>query len=82
MQQPDIAPVKVCELTFPMILYFDLVSSSGDTVNTVLYAMLSKFRKRMAFWKVPSLAVRPFGKSNMYMKMGMERWWNDTDRGN
>jgi hypothetical protein len=26
--------------------------------------------------------VCPSGKSNMYMKMSMEHWWNDTDRGN
>jgi hypothetical protein len=27
------------------------------------------------------LPVFPPGKSNMWMKMNMERWWNDTDRG-
>jgi hypothetical protein len=42
MQQPDIAPVKVGELTFPMILDLDVVNNSGDTVNTVLCAVLYK----------------------------------------
>jgi hypothetical protein len=26
--------------------------------------------------------VRRSGKSNRYIKMIMEHWWNDTDRGN
>jgi hypothetical protein len=25
--------------------------------------------------------ICPSGKSNMQMKMSVERWWNDTDRG-
>ena len=30
----------------------------------------------------PGLALLRVAMLSVYMKVGMERWWNDTDRGN
>ena len=45
--------------------------------------MRPEFRNSIALCKVPSLCqFFPSGKRNMWVKMNMERWWNDTDREN
>ena len=43
--------------------------------------MLPDFRNSIAFGMLPGFAVCPSSKNKMYMKISMEHWWNDTDRG-
>jgi hypothetical protein len=50
------------------------------TVKVIFYAVLPNFRRSIAFGRFPGFA--PFVLLvNMQMKMSMEHWWNDTDRG-
>jgi hypothetical protein len=44
--------------------------------------MLTDFQNRMLFEGSKASLVCPAGKRNMEMKMSMEHWKNDTDRGN
>jgi hypothetical protein len=43
--------------------------------------MLPDFRKRVAVLMFTGIARFSCSNSASYMKMSMEHWWNDTDRG-
>jgi hypothetical protein len=43
--------------------------------------ILSDFRRSFLFEGFKASTVCPSGKSNMYMRMSVEQWWHDTDKG-
>jgi len=47
------------------------------------YPTLSEFPKEHCFLEGSHILRRcPSGEINIQMKMSVERWWNDTERGN
>jgi len=53
-----------------------------ELVTVLFYPMLPDFRNRIAFLEGSQASpVCPSGMSNMLIKMSVEHWWHDTDRG-
>ena len=59
-----------------------MLKEEGNREYVLFYTMLIYLRKSIVRVGVPSFVHLSFCKSKMYINMGMDHWWNDTDRGN
>jgi len=60
----------------------DLAYCKVEKIKLRFYRMLPLFRKKLCFGKV--LQASPICltcKSNVFLKINMEHWWNGIDRG-
>jgi hypothetical protein len=58
------------------------LATCEEKVEEFLRPTLPDFQTSISFLEgYQALALYPCGKSNMWMKMSMEHWWTDTDRG-
>ena len=53
-----------------------------NTCDSTFYPRLPDSERALLFRGSQAASVCPSAKSNMYMKMSVEQWWNDTDSGN